>query len=93
MGVQWLKTLGPIVTDYEKLTMSFNNHGSSVHLHGIPKPGLSKENLHQLQRLVETHAIDTCVQFQFLNNEEHVHSPLIPDERISQILTKYSPLF
>ncbi|XP_058725452.1 uncharacterized protein LOC131596726 [Vicia villosa] len=93
LGVQWLKTLGPIVTDYEKLTMSFNNHGTPVHLQGIPKPGPSEANLHQLQRMVDTNAIDTCVQFQFLNNEAHLHSPLIHDERISQILTKYSPLF
>lgn len=64
-----------------------------VHLQGIPKPDPSEENLHQLQRLVDTHTIHTCVQFQFLNNKEHLTSPLIPDERISKIFTKHSKLF
>jgi hypothetical protein len=48
LGVQWLKTLGPIVTDYEQLTMSFTKDGETVHLAGVPKPGPEEANLHQL---------------------------------------------
>jgi hypothetical protein len=46
LGVQWLKTLGPIVTDYEQLTMSFAKNGETVQLAGVPKPMPEEANLH-----------------------------------------------
>jgi hypothetical protein len=66
LGVQWLKTLGPILTDYEKLTMSFTKDGQRIQLTGAPKPGPQESNLHQLQRLVQTDAIDTFLHLQLL---------------------------
>lgn len=93
LGVQWLKTLGPIVTDYDQLTMSFTFNGSSVHLKGVPKPGPSEANLHQLQRMVDTHAIDTCVQFQLFTPEEPPSSPATQDNRVSKVLNKYTKIF
>lgn len=43
LEVHWLKTLGHIITGYEKLTMSFNIDGSSVHLKGVPKASPIKQ--------------------------------------------------
>jgi hypothetical protein len=92
--VQWLKTLGPIITDYEQLTMSFTKNGETVQLAGVPKPIPEEANLHQLQRLVDTHAIDTCVRFQFTSTDPNTTTPLPnPDNRISHILTRYESLF
>ena len=34
LGVQWLKMLGPVVTDYEKLSMKFVWEGKLIHLEG-----------------------------------------------------------
>ena len=50
LGVQWLETLGPIETDYRKLTMSFNHDGQPRTFHGLQQPSLTpltnKELLH-----------------------------------------------
>ncbi|KAF7815120.1 Transposon Ty3-G Gag-Pol polyprotein [Senna tora] len=34
LGGQWMRTLGPIMMDYEKLTMDFTVNGQQVHLQG-----------------------------------------------------------
>lgn len=34
LGIQWLKTLGPIVWDFKALTMDFLRKGKQVTLHG-----------------------------------------------------------
>lgn len=73
--------------------MSFTFNGSSVHLKGVPKPGPSEANLHQLQRMVDTHAIDTCVQFQLFTPEEPPSSPATQDNRVSKVLNKYTKIF
>lgn len=36
LGVQWLETLGPIMTDYRHLTIQFDVQGSPVKFQGIP---------------------------------------------------------
>lgn len=33
LGVQWLKDLGPVTTDYTQLTMSFHLLGQPITLH------------------------------------------------------------
>jgi hypothetical protein len=94
LGVQWLKTLGPIVTDYEKLTMSFSKDGETVHLAGVPKPGPEEANLHQLHRLVETHAIDTCVCLHLNPTTTPIDtSPTPSDPRITKLITRFTTLF
>lgn len=80
LGVQRLKNLGPIIRDYNKLTTSFNLDGDSVLLMGVPKPGLEETNIHQLQQLMGTNALDTCL-----------HLQLISDDHNSQIPTTTNP--
>lgn len=60
--VQWLKTLGLIMTDYTKLTMSFSKDGTLVHLIGFPKSGPEESHIHQLQRLGTINAINIYLQ-------------------------------
>ncbi|KAJ4792481.1 polyprotein [Rhynchospora pubera] len=38
LGVQWLETLGPILTDWSKLYMDFTYKGQPIHLQGESKP-------------------------------------------------------
>lgn len=35
LGVQWLETLGPVLTDYKKLTIQFDHQGTPVTFQGI----------------------------------------------------------
>jgi len=41
LGVQWLKSLGPVLTDYTTLTMQFFYKGTLVTLQGDPEAHLS----------------------------------------------------
>jgi hypothetical protein len=94
LGVQWLKTLGPIVTDYDKLTMSFCSEGQQIHLTGVPKPIPEEANIHQLQRLVSTDAIDTLLHLQLVTSADTtLPSPTHPEPRVNTLITKFSSLF
>ncbi|GAU26218.1 hypothetical protein TSUD_354400 [Trifolium subterraneum] len=93
LGIQWLKTLGPIITDYDKLTMSFCKEGQQVHLEGVPKVSPEEANIHQLQRLVSTNVIDTFFHLQLLHPDSisPVHSHT--DPRVHELLHKFQTLF
>nr|GEX02761.1 transposon Ty3-G Gag-Pol polyprotein [Tanacetum cinerariifolium] len=47
LGVQWLKTLGPVETDYEKLTLGFHLAGSSHKLQGLKSSELAALKSHE----------------------------------------------
>ena len=66
IGIQWLRTLGPVLTDYNNLTMKFMNKDQAVHLQGVPKAPSSESSLHQLRRMVHTQAIDSVFQLHIL---------------------------
>lgn len=75
LGIQWLKTLGPIVTDYASLIMQLNWNGSPVHLKGIQDPNISEISSNQLKRMHATNAISEYYHLQVENS-----SPLLsPD--------------
>jgi hypothetical protein len=67
LGVQWLRTLGPTLTDYTNLTFSFARDGKIIQLMGRPKPLPEEASLHQFKRLLATDAIDTLLQFHLSN--------------------------
>ncbi|GAU31589.1 hypothetical protein TSUD_54120 [Trifolium subterraneum] len=93
LGVQWLKTLGPIITDYDKLTMSFCKEGQQVLLTGVPKASPEEANIHQLQRLLSTNAIDTFFHLQLLHPESTTPSLNHQDSRVTELLHKFQTLF
>jgi predicted aspartyl protease len=95
LGVQWLKTLGPILTNYEKLTMSFTKDGQQIELQGVPKPIPEEANIHQLQRLLSTDALDTYFHLQLISPSP-ISSPSTPihhDHRVTSLLTAFAALF
>lgn len=51
LGVQWLKSLGPVLTDYNTLTMKFIYDGTLIELKGdsdVPLTAISPPQLHRL---------------------------------------------
>ena len=92
LGVQWLKTLGPVLTDYNQLTMSFTFEGERVLLTGQPRPAPDEANLNQLQRMIATDAIASIFQLNLV-----IASPPSPTEhtevQIDNLLSKYTTLF
>ena len=57
LGVQWLKLLGPVTTDYQSLTMTFNHLGRDITLCTDAPPCPSSASTHQLKRLLQTQSI------------------------------------
>lgn len=57
LGVQWLKLLGPITTDYQKLTMTFSHLGRNITLCADAPLFFSPASAHQLKRLAQTQSI------------------------------------
>ncbi|XP_061337713.1 uncharacterized protein LOC133284661 [Gastrolobium bilobum] len=61
LGVQWLSTLGPIVTDYQKLTMDFEFQGVHVILQGEQQIAASLITSSQLHKLVAQKSLESCI--------------------------------
>ncbi|GJY20360.1 transposon ty3-G gag-pol polyprotein [Tanacetum coccineum] len=54
LGVQWLKTLGPVEMDYEQLTIGFHLAGSSHKLQGLKGSELAALKTHELMGIQGT---------------------------------------
>lgn len=66
LGVQWMKTLGPVLTDYNDLTMSFTKNNQVIKISSSPKQSPTKASMHQLKCLASTQALDTVLQFHLI---------------------------
>jgi hypothetical protein len=53
LGTPWLKTLGPILMDYETLTMQFSHGQQKVELKGENGPSMSSISYMQLKQLIQ----------------------------------------
>lgn len=69
LGVQWLKSLGPMLTDYTELTMKFIHDGRIIELRGDRDVSLHLITLSQLRRLVETEETSAFFHIQVLPPE------------------------
>lgn len=62
--IQWLKTLGPIITDYATLSMEFQCNCIQVSLRGINEGNLGAITSSQLKRIQATNAIPKLYHLQ-----------------------------
>ena len=93
LGVQWLKTLGPVLTDYTTLTMKFMVVGHLVELQGEHGQALESISSSQLRRMIHTDGASTLFHIRL---EPHSSSSgeitPIPKE-IEDLFDQYSQLF
>lgn len=94
LGIQWLRKLGPVLTDYDALTMKFMYEGRMIQLRGNPDPIPSEVSLHQLCKLLSP---SQSVGFFYLTlTSNHTQSPTLPtttSPTMKTLLTTYTPLF
>lgn len=92
LGVQWLKTLGPILTDHTSLNMKFITGGKLIELKGDREKNLEQVTPSQLRRLLYTNPTST-----FFHVRVEKHTPPQPATHtlpeITSLITRYSSLF
>ena len=79
LKVQWLKSLGSVLTDYNDLTMKFLHEGQMIKLHGDSNAFLHLLTVSQLRRLVRMEVANEFFHIQVLPREFpdiHPSSPL-----------------
>lgn len=72
LGVQWLSTLGPILWDFQQLTLSFWHHERQITWHGIPS---SRHTLMTLQPATTDLMQDLLEEFNILFTEPQCLPP------------------
>jgi len=93
LGVQWLKTLGSVLTDYTTLTMKFMAASHLVELHDEHEQALESISSSQLRRIIHTNG--TSMMFHIRLEPCTPLQPkiiLIPQE-IEELIDQYSQLF
>ncbi|XP_006584232.1 uncharacterized protein [Glycine max] len=96
LGVQWLKLLGPITTNYQTLTMTFSHLGQPITLNADAPPTPSSASAHQLKRLTQTQGISalfllTTTSLQSSPPSSSSPAPISPV--ITSVLNRYSHIF
>ena len=93
LGVQWLKTLGPVLTDYGALTMKFITGGKLIELEGDREKEVEQVSPSQLRRFVHTNPTSTFFHIRIESaaklTPQTTHSLL----EIDTLITKYASLF
>lgn len=90
LGVQWLKSLGPILTDYNTLTMKFVHNGTIIELSGDSSRDHQAISPPQLRRMLQT---DGVSEFFHIRIDTSIpDSPHTPPE-IQSLINTFSLLF
>ncbi|MCI35326.1 retrotransposon protein, partial [Trifolium medium] len=91
LGVQWMKSLGPIMTDYNDLTMKFIQQGKIVELRGNRDGGLHLMTASQVRRLLHTDGVSALFHIQVIDPEPP--STQMVESRLQSLLHRYDSLF
>jgi hypothetical protein len=77
LGVQWLRSLGPFLSDYNIPSIQFVHNRQPVTIVGTQTPGPSHASLAQFNRFLFTDAVDSAHTVTLTHMESD--SPLLPD--------------
>ena len=96
LGVQWIKSLGPILTDYTDLTMKFKHHNKIIELHSERDYTICGINHYQLKGMVQIDGVNAFFHIDRMNPElpsNQQTQPLTQDPTIISLLHRYHSLF
>ncbi|XP_050908813.1 uncharacterized protein LOC127122537 [Lathyrus oleraceus] len=106
LGVQWLQTLGPFVSDFSVPSMQFYHNDALLTITGSKPNTLTQASAHQLHRMLQTNAIATFHSISMVpNHPTHISPPQSTDPLtdaqliqtfhpdIQPILNNYLPIF
>ena len=95
LGVEWLRTMGPIVTDYTAFTMQFTFFGRPINLLANVQVDTYPVSAHQVKRLITTNSTSGLFHLSLLPipQPETASDPPHPIPAIDELLIKYQSLF
>lgn len=100
LGIQWLKRLGPITTDYQALTMQFHRNGQQIELRADAPSGPTDASAHEVKCYLQTHAASAFFHISITQNPPHDPNtnppnttPTHPIPEIASLLHQYRALF
>lgn len=93
LRVEWLKSLGPVLTDYNTLTMQFFHQGRLVELKGDNDANLRLLSSPQFRRLYRRQGDDVCFQITMLQPETTTTDTTSLPRELQSMLLKYDSLF
>ena len=92
LGVQWLKTLGPILTDHTSLNMKFITGGKLVEMKGERETNLQQVTPSQLRRLLYTNPASTFYHIR-IDAQTTIQPANHALPEVTSLITRYSSLF
>ena len=94
-GVEWLRTLGPVIIDYADFTMKFTLFGRPIHLRADVQVDTNPVSAHQVKRLISTNFTSGLfhLSLQPISSPELLNTTPHPVPAIDELLLKYQSLF
>jgi hypothetical protein len=89
MGVDWLRTLGPILMDFKDLTMQFDQEGHQYKFQGITVGSPEIISSHRMEKLLKKGHSGVIAQLHAIQSTE---TPLVPQD-LQAILSKHQLIF
>jgi hypothetical protein len=89
LGVEWLRTLGPILMDFKALTMQFNQEGHQYKFQGIIASSPEVISSHRMEKLLKKGHSGVISQLHAIQATE---TPLVPHD-LQSLLSKHQMVF
>ena len=91
LGIQWLKQLGPVLTDYSELQMKFIWDGKLIHLNAASSPVASEVSLNQLRRIATANGVSVFFHLSMIPATSDIEFDEIPG--LSALTAEFQHLF
>jgi hypothetical protein len=91
LGIEWLRTLGPIVADFAVPTMSFSHNKAQISLKGDPLTLPTPSTYTQFCHLIQTDAMASLHLLTFLPSQTHDNLPSPNIEKSEATLDNLNP--
>ena len=89
LGVEWLRTLGPILMDFQNLTMQFDQGGHQYKFQGITVGSPEVISSHRMEKLLKKGHSSVIAQLHAIQATE---TPLVPQD-LQALLSKHQTVF
>lgn len=93
LGVQWLKTLGPVLTDYSLMTMKFFYDQRLIELRGDTDLTINMLTPPQLRRFLKLNEHASCFHIAVLTEAVPDEPSQSLDPQIQALIDHFGPLF